>query len=285
MKTLLRNRFIQFALLAIALFIVDGVVARLTPERAPIIFSAAKIEQLAILYAKEQRKPLDAVTQDELQGIIRLQAQEMALAREALKLGLDNNDTIITRRLAQKMKFMIEDTAPIATPKETVLKAWFDDNKNLFITPPQVSFRHIYLNPDKHNNLDDDAREILAQINQQPRAAWAKIGDAFLLKNTYQNMTPAQLDVEFGRSFAQSVFALTTSGENPSALFHGPIGSAYGLHLVQVLKTSRAKAAEFEDVRAQVTRRYMRHAQAQENRKAIARIVQKYDFQLAIGRP
>ena len=47
--------------------------------------------------------------------------EENLLAREARALGLDQNDTIVRRRLAQKLNFLVEDTSRIADPGEDEL--------------------------------------------------------------------------------------------------------------------------------------------------------------------
>ena len=42
--------------------------------------------------------------------------EEELFAREAKTLGLDQNDTIVRRRLAQKLTFLVDDTSRIVEP-------------------------------------------------------------------------------------------------------------------------------------------------------------------------
>ncbi|MGO7522337.1 peptidyl-prolyl cis-trans isomerase, partial [Rhizobium brockwellii] len=64
-------------------------------------------------------------TADELKGLIDDLVNERLLAREAKEMGLDQDDTIIRRRLAQKLKFIVEDTAQLAEPAEAELQKFY----------------------------------------------------------------------------------------------------------------------------------------------------------------
>src|SRR6185503_13534867 len=70
----------------------------------------------------------------ELQGLIADLVTEELLAREAKAMGLDDNDTIIRRRLAQKLKFLVDDTAHLVEPTEKELRQFYAANANRFRT-------------------------------------------------------------------------------------------------------------------------------------------------------
>ena len=57
-------------------------------------------------------------TADELKGLVDDLLKEKLLAREARGDGPREDDTIIRRRLAQKLEFLVEDTAQLAEPTE-----------------------------------------------------------------------------------------------------------------------------------------------------------------------
>ncbi len=57
------------------------------------------------------------------------------LYREALALGLDKDDTIVKRRMAQKMDFLFEDVAALRKPTTDELRAWFEKNAERFTVP------------------------------------------------------------------------------------------------------------------------------------------------------
>jgi len=74
------------------------------------------------------------------------------LYREALALGLDKNDEIVKRRMAQKMQFLAEDVAAAQEPTTADLKAWYSTQTDKFAMPKRVSFRHLYFSPDRRGD-------------------------------------------------------------------------------------------------------------------------------------
>ena len=84
-------------------------------------------------------------------------------------MGLDKDDTIVKRRMAQKMQFLAEDVAAAHEPSTAELKAWFEKNRSKFALPSRYSFRHLYFSPDKRGkNAQEDAAKALAKIAGQP---------------------------------------------------------------------------------------------------------------------
>ena len=114
-----------------------------------------------------QRRP----TAEELQVLIDERIDEEVLAREAVRLGLDRDDVIVRRRLAQKMAFVSDDLAVVAEPSEAELREYFDAHRESYTTPDLYALRHVYFNPDRHTALDADAQRALQRLNsrRQPR--------------------------------------------------------------------------------------------------------------------
>ena len=98
--------------------------------------------------------------------------QQEILYREALAMGLDKNDEIVKRRMAQKMQFLAEDVAAAREPTTDELKSWFEKNSAKFALPPRLSFRHLYFSPDRRGTrARDDAAKALAKLAGQPEDA------------------------------------------------------------------------------------------------------------------
>jgi hypothetical protein len=105
-----------------------------------IVVSAGDIERLSANWAKKwNRSP----TANELNGLIDSYIREEVYYREALALGLDQGDTILRRRLMQKMVFLSNDLADLSTPDATALNAYFLENRAKYELPAQFSFIHI----------------------------------------------------------------------------------------------------------------------------------------------
>ena len=68
-----------------------------------IIVSVSDVVRLASLWQQTWKR---VPTEEELQALVRDHIKEEVYYREALALGLDINDTVIRRRLRQKMEFL-----------------------------------------------------------------------------------------------------------------------------------------------------------------------------------
>jgi len=108
---LFREPLIHFLLLGTALFILQGWVSQEEESDSSrrIDISAGLIERLQETWTKQRKR---TPTAKELQGLVDGHLKEEIFYREALRMGLEQNDTIIRRRLAQKMGFLIEDLVP-----------------------------------------------------------------------------------------------------------------------------------------------------------------------------
>ena len=81
------------------------------------------------------------------------------LEDEALAMGLDRDDSVVRRRMAQKLEFLSQDLVD-ENPSESELRGFFEEDSERFAEPVRLSFRHVYLNPDRRG----DALKIYAEL-------------------------------------------------------------------------------------------------------------------------
>ncbi len=106
------------------------------PQRIEV--DAAVITRLRDGWTRQfQRTP----TADDLSGMVEAHLKEEVLCREALKMGLDRDDTIVRRRMAQKMEFLTQDISAAAVPDEAALTQFFAENAARYAQPAKVSPR------------------------------------------------------------------------------------------------------------------------------------------------
>ena len=188
------------------------------PPSRQIVLTLDQLTRLATVFAAQWgREPTSA----ELDRLVEAEVKEEILYREGLALGLDKDDEIVRRRMAQKMQFLAEDVAASHRPTDAELKAWFDQNAKLFEEPARLSFRHLYFSPDRRGaNAEADAGKALTEVKGEPQDVKFAGADPFMFQDFYRDKTAEYLGKEFGPPFAAAVEKL------PAGLVAGadPIG-------------------------------------------------------------
>lgn len=249
MKRLLHEPLVHFLLIGVVLFGAswltrDGSSA--SPSSHEIRLSVDEIAQLVVLFRSQWRRE---PTADELQRMVENKVEAEILYREALALGLDKDDEIVKRRMAQKMQFLAEDVAAAREPSSAELEAWFEQHRDLFAQPPRLSFRHLYFSPDRRGErARGDAAQALAKLAGQPEDAptAAGLADPFMFQDYYRDRAPDFLGKEFGPQFALAVTKLEPGS------WQGPIESGFGWHLVFVDTVIPGRVPPFEEIEPDV---------------------------------
>lgn len=228
------------------------------------------IQQLTISWLAQGRPQ---PSPDELRSLVDQKITEEILSREAVALGLDQDDQIIKRRLAQKMDFLAADLAALEDPTDAQLADWYSKNSDRFALPPHASFRHLYFSPDKRGGTArDDAAAALAAIAGKPADAPENqaLADPFMLRNFYGDATPAQTAKEFGPAFAETLF-----GMKPGA-WRGPVQSGYGWHLVWVESIEPGRVPLYEEVKPNVKAAWLDARYQEVKRNALEEMRSRY---------
>ncbi len=204
------------------------------------------LRQISLTWLAQGRS---APTAEEMRQLVEAKVREEVLYREALALGLDQGDTIVKRRLAQKLDFLAEDLSALREAAPDELRAWFEKNSGRFELPARITFRHLYFSPDRRGERTrDDAARALAKLAAEPAdsPAAGALADPFLFQDYYGVRACGELAAAFGPDFAQAVLRLEAGS------WQGPIESGYGWHLVFVDSLTPSRVPAFEEVEAQV---------------------------------
>ena len=263
-----REPLVHFLLVGALLF--GGIQVVRSLQRPVVRIDAQELGQLAGYWSTQmQRDP----TNEELQGIIHERVDEEVLAREALRLGLDTDDLIIRRRLAQKMTFASEDTANLPEPDEAALKAFFEKTKADYQAPPRITFRHQFFNSDRGKDQAlARAKEALGKVASGQGEA---LGEPFLLPQTYSDARLTDINKDYGQDFAAALLSV------PLNQWSGPIASAYGYHLIKVDSRISAKTPTLDDVRSDVLAAYQDQARKARNATFLADLRKKYRVEIS----
>src|SRR5262249_16148906 len=207
----LREPLLHFLLLGVALFAVSAYTHRGrggVESSKQIALSLDDVRQLAMYFESQWRRP---PTPEEFRNLVENKVQEEVLYREALAMGLDKDDTIVKRRMAQKMQFLAEDVAAAHEPTTEELKTWYQQNRERFALPSRGMFRHLYFSFDRRGqHTHDDAVAALAKLagQREDSAVASSLADPFMFQDYYGDRASEQLAKEFGPTFAQALFQL-----------------------------------------------------------------------------
>jgi len=269
MKKLLKEPLLHFLALGAVIFTVNAWRESRRPaaNAGPRIeVTAAVIDRLRAGYERQFGQAPDA---EELRGLVTAHIREEVLCREALAMGLDRDDTIVRRRLAQKMEFLTEDIATAAAPEDAAVREFFEKNAARYAKPAQMSFRHIYFSKEKRGTKSEAAvREALAAL--AGGASDEVMGDPFLHGFVFAERETQDITALFGAEFAARVPTLR-QGE-----WSGPVESSYGLHLVRVDAHGAVQPFRFDAVRDTVVRDFNEDRRRTANREVFEKLRERY---------
>ena len=232
------------------------------------------------------RARLHAMNQEELDLLIKDYVRERSLLAEALRLGLDNDDYVMERRLVQRLEFALLGFArsEVATSEET-LRGYLDANRSAYEEPARITFTHVYLDAEKRAaSLAEDAEAMLAELlaAQVDFSAATRYGDRFLYHRNYVDRSYDDIASHFGQDMAEALFSLGEQRQAPLP-WRGPFRSAHGQHLVLVRDVRAAHTPTFDELRATLKRDYVREIERQSLAQAVQRIIDRQrvriDFQ------
>ena len=278
----LREPLLHVLLIGAALFAVYCALdpaAGVRQDANRIDITADDLAQLQIAWMAQWQRP---PTADEMRNLLDGKIREEILAREATAMGLEKDDTIVKRRMAQKMEFVMDDVAALRVPSDDELRRWFGQNPQRFALPALVTFRHLYFSPDRRGaHARDDAADALRALAGRPEDAAAPkdLADPFMFEDFYAERSPNQVAGMFGTGFAQALLGLKPGQ------WQGPIESGLGWHLVWVESTIPGRVPPFEEIEAAVRSAWLDEQRTAAKRKMFESMKARYRIALPQGVP
>jgi parvulin-like peptidyl-prolyl cis-trans isomerase-like protein len=262
----LREPLLHFLVLGAALFALHAWVGGATDDKEKIVVSAGQIDSLAAMFARTWMR---APTAEELAGLVRDYVREEVAYREALAAGLDRDDTIVRRRLRQKLEFIYEEVAQ-SEPGDAELAAYLALHRQAFRSEDRVTFTQVFVDPGAHGEtLDDHAARLLARLRSgagDPQ----RLSDATLLETRFEEATTADIAGTFGSDFVARLRA------QAPGRWQGPLSSGYGLHLVKVDKWTPGAVPPLSSVREAVLREWQNEHRRAALDELYARLLDRY---------
>jgi hypothetical protein len=270
---IIREPLFHFLIIGVVLYFLYGLFvnkASIEPDNT-ITVTAAQIEWLEQTWQKRWNRP---PTPKEKQGLIDAYVKESIMYQQALAIGLDADDTIIRRRLAQKLEFLTRDLTEIASPSKEELRTYFDMHQDQYRIPASLSFTHVYFSTDKRQaQTVNDAKETLTKLQAESELtqSFKDMGDPFMLQQYYPDKTQQEILRLFGNEFSSKTFQI------PVGQWAGPVESAYGLHLVYVHGRVESTMPDMDDLQERILQDWAGDKRREINEKFYASLLSRYE--------
>jgi hypothetical protein len=259
-RALLREPLLHCLVIGALLFGAERWLA--PPASAPIVVDAARVERLAALHRLQTGTVPSAAERERLvEGYVR----EELLYREARRLGLEEGDELVRRRLVQKMDFLNADAAAAAAPDDSVLRAFHRERSDVFAIPARTSFEQLYFGPDRRGapGARDAAAAALLAL-QDGRAPASIASDRLPLAVGTVRRSREALLLDFGGQPIVEALAVA-----PAGVWTGPVASGFGWHVLRVTERTERAPSRFEDVEPAVREAWLREARERRERAAL----------------
>ncbi|HEY6643226.1 peptidylprolyl isomerase [Povalibacter sp.] len=258
----------QFLAIALVLFAANQFIHGSEPRPSGdlITISRGRVQQIADSYRLlAGRSPSRA----ELQALVDDFADEEVAYREAVAMGLDADDTIVRRRMRQKLEFLAEDAGASEEPTNEQLVAWLSAHQAEYRLPERISFRQVMVSNDtRRDSASADVASLLDSLRSG--ADPTKPGDASMLPSALPPTTQRGVAQLFGERFAAEVFAQADNG------WFGPVSSPLGSHAVIVLSRESAHDPLLADIRDKLRSDWIESRRRDTREQFQARLRQRY---------
>jgi len=299
---LLRSPLLHFLLLGAALFLIDAAWSW-APESPVVKIAQTAIDERLAAYQvqmgraatpEEARSITDQVVADalwveqafalglpEIDPVVRQrlvlnmrflegesEASEDELVARAIELGMDRSDTVVQRRLIDRVQAIVRAGVRAKPPTAAQLTAHYVETADRWREPSLLDLSHVYLSHDKRgDSTRADAEALLDKIAGEELTLDGAIraGDPFLAGHRLRGASPTRIVARLGPSFADSVASA------PVEVWLGPIESAFGLHLVWVHDRTPSRIPELEEIEKRVLEDWIER----ESRKALREHIER----------
>ncbi len=184
----------------------------------------------------------------------------------ALFLGLDRNDAVVRKRMANKMDFLAQSMAETVEPSEETLAKWLADHPERFAREVRYGF-------DQRFFAERAAAEAaLAAL----RAGGSVEGEPISLPPSVDAIARSRTAERFGEAFLEALDEM-----EPGAGWSGPVASGFGWHVVRLRARDPGEVPPLADIRERVENDWRAETAARRRNEAYALLRGAYKVTIA----
>lgn len=301
-RNLARKPIARFLMLGAVVYFGQSLWLHLHPPGSTIVVSAAQVQDVRAHWQRQWGQPPDA---RELSGALRQEIDDEILYREAIRLGLDRSDPVVRSRLVQNMRFagdsgeadgLFDHALALGMDRQDYVvrqrliermgmllqsgvrlddadvRAYVAAHAQTYAQPAVYETEQRYFSGDLRADARHDAEAALARL----RAGDSEAGDPFLLGPRFDG-SATQLTRRLGASLASAIVAA------PVGEWTGPVQSAWGWHLLRVLRAKPGAPPVYADVKRQAYYALLEKRQKQALREGLQQLRARYPARIDAG--
>ncbi len=268
---LLREPLVHFLIAGALVFAVLSGRPADSGERR-IVVSEAVVTRLVDRWSQAFRRQPG---QGEIDGLIRDWVRDQVYYREALRLGLDQNDDVVIKRMRNKMIALAAAEAEAREPTDGELQALLDKDPARYAPEPRYDFQQIYLGAD--NAAARSAADAAAASLNRGGAA-AGFGVPSPLPARFADIASSEVAERFGDGFAAGL-----DGLQPGR-WTG-LSSGVGVHVVRVTRRAAPAPPALADVHRRLENDWRAAAVTAAQDKAYRALLDGYDVVIETPKP
>ena len=272
MNKFLKEPLVHFLVLGALIFAVYGWLNRDLQSEDEIFVSRGQQEHLVNMFSRTWQRP---PTPQEYQGLLRDYLREEIAYREGVAMGLEQGDTIIRRRMRQKLELLTDEIVSFSEPTDEELGQFLADNPETFRLEPRFDLRQVYISLDKRGSAAEAfALELLEQLSMAPGDGWMELGDTLPLPQQFEDARSGEISRQFGQQFADNLLNLD------QGKWTGPVPSGYGLHLVIIDGFTAARDPGLDEVRDRVKNDWLEQRRRSATDELYDRLAENYEIEI-----
>ena len=251
-------------------FIFLGVVAFVAYENLkPTNQETIQITTQTIDALVQQRESIaqTSTTPEERQMIIEGHIEDEILLREAYKRGFDKNDYRVRKRILNIMRTSLSEVIP--EPSVNQLRAFYEENKERYLTSPSRSFEQVYFTY-ASAKLPAKPEQFLRQLQESTDIS--RFGEFSTMGSKFSKASFQTTAVTFGKPFAQIIFGM------PLNKWRGPIESFRGIHYVRVTAEHQPELPSFEKMESYLRTEYFLQKSRNSQMRKIDELKKNYEI-------
>ncbi len=262
----LREPLLHFLLIGAALFAVDAWVASRTEDpRVIVIDAAVDREAIKVFKTARGRDP----NEEELFALRRVWLDNEVLYREGLALQVDRGDPMIKDRVIFKALSMINAGLALPQVDDTVLRAWFEQNRARYDAPERYDFEEAVLAGDSG---EEAARAFAVALNA------GAPGDSKAGLRVFKDRPRGNIVQSYGEDVAKSLAALEPGR-------WAAMSQRDGWRVLRLVALQTAQPASYEELRGIALQDWKDTTMSEQRSAAVREMARKYTVRTGPTQP